>query len=96
MSARSRANPWFGPSRTYPGDVKRLRDMGWLLPENDCRPTCAGEWVAGSGGHRTHVPCFWPADWWHLDDPYAYCDAHLNDYDRHSALYVRWASFQWQ
>ena len=31
------------------------------------RPTCAGKWVKGSGGHRQHEPCGKPADWWHPD-----------------------------
>lgn len=52
-------------------------------------PACSGEWVSGSGGHREHAPCGRPADWWHPDDPYAYCDTHLVEHDREYYVRVR-------
>lgn len=52
------------------------------------RPMCVGEWIGGSGGHRRHKFCEHPADWWHPDDWYAYCDAHLKEHDR--PHYIRW------
>lgn len=43
---------------------------------------CTGEWTGGSGGHRVHKPCGADADWWHPDDPYAYCEKHIEEHDR--------------
>jgi hypothetical protein len=45
-------------------------------------PTCVGEWVGGSGGHRKHVYCGAAATYADWDCCYAYCDQHLNDGDR--------------
>ena len=52
------------------------------------RPMCSGEWIRGSGGHRFHAPCERPADWWHPDDMWSYCDEHLKKHD--AKFYVRW------
>jgi hypothetical protein len=50
------------------------------------RPGCAGKWVAGSGGHRTHEPCDKLADWWYPNDMYSYCDEHIQEEE----FYWRW------
>lgn len=54
----------------------------------DNRPSCSGHWISGSGGHRKHEPCSKPADWWHPDDMYAYCELHLSVHD--GFRYIRW------
>lgn len=55
------------------------------------RPACCGEWISGSGGHRVHDGlCHCPADWWHPDDVFAYCDEHLPAVDRLGEVYLRW------
>lgn len=40
---------------------------------------CSGVWVGGSGGHRLHLDknCPNKVVWWHPDDAYSYCAAHI-------------------
>lgn len=64
-----------------------LAETGAPIAE-DGRPSCSGKWISGSGGHRTHEPCGAAAKWWHPDDMYAYCAAHLHPSDE--GRYVRW------
>ena len=47
-------------------------------------PKCAGEWLSGSGGHRVHAPgsCSKVSTWWHPDDMFGYCDAHIVEHDK--------------
>jgi NADPH-dependent ferric siderophore reductase len=52
------------------------------------RPHCSGEWQDGSGAHRTHAPCSALADWWHPDDIFAYCEAHVVERERRT--YLKW------
>ena len=41
-------------------------------------PTCSGEWIGGSGGHREHEPCNQFAVYG--DQPYAYCNEHATEH----------------
>lgn len=45
-------------------------------------PTCSGNWIGGSGGHRTHEPCGRIATWWRAGDSWAYCDEHIKEHER--------------
>lgn len=54
----------------------------------DWRPTCVGQWLSGSGGHRVHGHCGRDADWWHPDDVHAYCAEHVPVRDLEAGFYV--------
>lgn len=59
----------------------------------DGLPTCTGNWIKGSGGHRVHEPCGKLATFADWDDTYSYCDAHISDHDREIGLLeVPWAA----
>lgn len=52
------------------------------------RPFCSGKWISGSGGHRIHEPCGKPADFYHPDDMFAYCEEHICEHEKDQ--YFRW------
>lgn len=62
-------------------DPQYLDSFGYDGP-----PSCCGEVVGGSGGHRRHIPCTSLATWWHPEDCFAYCDAHVLPHDVSSYL----------
>lgn len=46
-------------------------------------PMCCGEWLKGSGGHKIHSSdCEAEGVWNHPDDMYAYCDAHIPEWEK--------------
>jgi hypothetical protein len=50
-------------------------------------PECEGEWLSGSGGHRTHGPCDYYATWLMRGGWGAYCDKHIVEWEKE--YYVR-------
>lgn len=45
-------------------------------------PSCPGEWLSGTGGHRKHGGnCGEPTTYWAMYDMMAYCDKHAVPHD---------------
>lgn len=57
-------------------------------------PKCSGKWIKGSGGYRLHEKpiCDNYATYYHLEDPYSYCDEHMTPYDKDFLKEVSWAA----
>lgn len=72
--------------------MRDLADLGYkqtapepILEEMETLPTppnCSGEWISGSGGHRTHTPCKSPATWFSYNSMFAYCDDHIREHEK--------------
>lgn len=58
-------------------DQLQFRMMVQLLPQ------CSGEWLSGSGGHKTHShDCNNRATYYDPDDIHAYCDEHITEHEK--------------
>ncbi len=69
--------------RSLPDTVRgdALAAMGYAEQQqggaDDDDPTCVGEWLSGSGGHRMFSGCGKPATWVEHGTGAAFCDAHF-------------------